>query len=355
MRPTRALTRRGTAALLTLATAATLALAGCSGGDETSSSDASSSALASQDVASGTTLDATWPLTGLTANGGSSKKYPVLVTKIDNTPSAAPQHGLGSADMVVEELVEGGYTRLAVFFYSQLPDLVGPVRSMRASDIGIVTAADADIVTSGAANVTIRRIDNAGITWFTEGDKGFYRDSSRYAPYNLMDNLKETSTLAASKTAARPDDYLPWGTASENPKGTKATSLVASFGTHESDWVYKKGTYTNTNTNAASDDQFKADNVLVLRVKVGDAGYLDPAGNLVPETKFTGTGQAMLFSGGRMVKGTWHKNSLTSTVSLTTGSGKNATDMVVPAGHTWIELVPETGGSVASGSVSFSK
>ncbi len=39
---------------------------------------------------------------------------------------------------MVEELVEGGLTRLAVFFYSQVPDNAGPVRSMRASDIGIV-------------------------------------------------------------------------------------------------------------------------------------------------------------------------------------------------------------------------
>ena len=44
-----------------------------------------------------------------------------MVTKIDNTSSSAPQLGLGSADLVVEELVEGGMTRLAVFFYSDIP------------------------------------------------------------------------------------------------------------------------------------------------------------------------------------------------------------------------------------------
>ena len=42
--------------------------------------------------------------------------------------------------------------------------------------------------------------------------------------------------------------------------------------------------------------------MLVLRVEVGDAGYLDPAGNPVPETKLEGTGEAMLFHDGRLVQ-----------------------------------------------------
>ena len=32
------------------------------------------------------------------------------------------------------------------------------------------------MVTSGAAQVTINRIEDAGIPYFSEGDKGFYRD-----------------------------------------------------------------------------------------------------------------------------------------------------------------------------------
>ena len=44
-----------------------------------------------------------------------------MVLKMDNTYASAPQVGLGSADMVVEELVEGGITRLAVIYYSELP------------------------------------------------------------------------------------------------------------------------------------------------------------------------------------------------------------------------------------------
>ena len=108
------------------------------------------------------------------------------------------------------------------------------------------------------------------------------------------------------------------------------------------DCTLRDGGYVNENTYAADGDEFPADSVLVLRVKIGDAGYKDPAGNFVPETDFTGTGEAMLFHGGRMIKGTWAKKELTSALKLSTKNG----DLVVPAGHVWIELVPADGGNV---------
>ena len=49
--------------------------------------------------------------------------------------------------------------------------------------------------------------------------------------------------------------------------------------------------------------------MLVLRVREGDAGYLDPAGNTVPETLYFGKGPAMLFHKGQVVRGTWTKKS----------------------------------------------
>ena len=80
----------------------------------------------------------------------------------------------------------------------------------------------------------------------------------------------------------------------------------------------------------------------MLRVEVGDAGYTDPAGNPVPETKLEGTGPALLFHDGRLVRGTWSKDDLGSPIQLSTKAG----ELTVPAGHTWIELVPVDGGDV---------
>ena len=334
--------RTGAPALaLTLTLAASLLLAAC--GDD--KNDAEGDDPAAQPVAGGSELGQTWPLTGLDVSGDDSaaQQHPVMVVKIDNTHSSAPQVGLDSADLVVEELVEGGSTRLAAFFYSDIPDEVGPVRSMRASDIGIVSPVGGAMVTSGAASVTISRIQEAGIQYFAEGDEGLYRDDSRSAPYNLMSDLSETTDAAATDEEGRPVDYLPWGDAEDLPAGQPAKNIAASFsGGHTTSWRFDGDGYVNDNSYADPAAPFPADTVLVLRVEVGDAGYTDPAGNPVPETKLEGTGQAMIFHGGRLVRGTWSKADLDSPIELSTKAG----ELTIPAGHTWIELIPVDGGNV---------
>jgi hypothetical protein len=323
--------------------ATSLLLVGCGGDDKSDETTP-----AAQKVAGSEQLASTWPLTGLPVSGDeeAAQDHPVLVTKMDNTAASSPQVGLGSADMVVEELVEGGLTRLAAFYYSELPSRVGPVRSMRASDIGIVSPIDGTVVTSGAAATTINRIKGAGIQYFAEGAKGISRDSARHAPYNLFADLSQVSKEAAGDTT-RPDDYLPWGDEKDFPQGQPAKTISAIFGGgHTTSWKYDGKGYVNQNTYAAQGDQFPTDTVLVLRVPVGDAGYRDPAGNPVPETKLTGKGAALLFHDGRLVRGTWKKNDLKSALTLSTKAGK----LDVPAGHTWIELVP-----AANGNVTFAK
>jgi DUF3048 family protein len=81
----------------------------------------------------------------------------------------------------------------------------------------------------------------------------------------------------------------------------------------------------------------------VLSVPVGDAGYNDMAGNSVPETQFEGSGPALLFHDGRMVKGTWNKSALDANVTLKTDAGDK---LKVPAGNVWIELLPQTSGGL---------
>jgi hypothetical protein len=313
-------------------------LAGCGG--DSSESPAAEEAPQGQSTAAGATLSGQWPLTGLPADGA-APKHPVMVVKIDNTSSSSPQVGLGEADLVTEELVEGGATRLAVFYYSQVPPKVGPVRSFRASDIGIVQPADAVLVASGGAGPTVRRVQAADIKTVTEGGTGYFRDAGRSSPYNLFMDLPR---LAGSlKAPAPPENYLPWGSEADFPKGQPAKSFAAQFsGGHTTSWRYQGGEYVNLNSNAAEGDQFTPATVLVLRVRVGDAGYRDPAGNPVPETKFTGEGEAMVFHDGQLVRATWSKRGLGAPVQLETKAG----DLTLPPGKVWMELVPEQGGTV---------
>lgn len=317
-----------------------LVLAGCAQGDpEAMGPDGLGEPGAAASTDSG---PAVWPYTGLPATDGDVTR-PLLVVKIDNTRSSSPQVGLSRADLVVEQLVEGGETRLAVFFQTDLPDEVGPVRSMRATDLGIVPADDSTIVTSGAATPTLDRIRAAGIGFVEEGAAGIYRDAGRRSPYNVFADLVEIEDAVASD-GVRAVDYLPWGSSDAYGAGTPAVEVDARFSTaHTTSWeLLDDQRYHPTTSHAAEDDDFVADTLVVLDVEVVDAGYLDPAGNTVPESQLEGTGTATVFHAGRAVDAEWTKASPAASLELTTDEGP----LLVPPGRTWIELLPTTTGSL---------
>ncbi len=311
-----------------------LALAGCSGDDLLDKNS-------SQEESEGATLSRTSPLTGevLSEQPG----HPILTIKVDNSGSAQ-QVGLGKADLVVEELVEGGTTRLATFFYSSLPPRVGPVRSMRATDVGIVSPLKAVLVASGAAAPTWRVVRKAKIKTVTERNgRGYFRGPGA-APYNLFMDVKKL--VKPMKPLQRvPEPYLPFGD-EPLPKGKPAKRFTAAFSqAADSNFVYRGKRYVTTDAYFRKGDAFVADTVLVLRVKVRPAGYTDPAGFPVPETRFTGRGPATVFHQGRRVEATWVKKGLEAPMTLQ-AQGK---DLELPPGKVRIELVPRSGGSLRVG------
>ncbi|MGH8869997.1 MAG: DUF3048 domain-containing protein [Actinomycetes bacterium] len=285
------------------------------------------------------------PLTGEVAKSGIPDR-PALVVKVDNTSSAEPQIGLGRADLVVEELVEGGATRLAAFYQSRLPGDVGPVRSMRTSDAGIVAPTEGVLVASGAAGVVTRAIRDAGIPTATEGAPGFSRDGARPAPYNLVVDPKALIKGLDDPPGPPGTPYLPWATsdsATPAASGKRVTSAQVTFSPAQTTrWGYTQGQgWTRENGLSAVGDSFVADQLLVLRVTTKDAGYRDPAGNPVPETVTTGEGRAVLLLGDRRVNAAWEKASEEEPFRLATKSGE---ELTLPPGNTWIELVPKEGG-----------
>ena len=308
--------RRTFAAASTLA-ALSLVLAACGGDDEPEKSD-SSEPTEAVSTANALTLNGQWPLTGEKLEGD-LPEHPVYVVKIDNTSSSAPQLGLDQADMVVEEQVEGGLTRLAAFFYENTPDIVGPVRSMRATDIGIVSPVDAR-----ARRRRRCRPDQAA------DRRGEHRRRS----------VSRTRTCSATTAGRRPTTCsLTWPTSprtrpragsrrrprtsssatptSRTPRRS-ARSAHEFSGAHTTDWVYQNGHWVRTNSNAESGHDFQVDNVLILRVREGDAGYKDPAGNPVPETLFFGKGDAVLIVGDKALPIRWSKKDRSSDLELTT-------------------------------------
>jgi hypothetical protein len=261
--------------------------------------------------------------------------------KVDNSAGARPQDGLSAADLVVEELVEGGLTRLAAMYYSALPRAIAPVRSVRTSDIGIVAPTGGVLVGSGGARRVLTTLHNAGLTVVTEGARGFSREQSRRAPYNVV---VDPTKLMAEVTKLHPptQSYLPW--ASDGAKltpGASASSVTVRFSAaHTTRWAWTGARWRRVDDSAAEGDRFMPDNLLVLRVALRDAGYRDPAGNPVPETVLAGSGDAILLTKGQSFKARWSKSGADRPLAFTDSSG---TSLLIPPGRTWIELVPKTG------------
>lgn len=284
------------------------------------------------------------PLTGVPSNS----QQTILAVKIPNTPEARPQAGLGHADMVVEELVEGGMTRLAAYFQSDLPGRVGPVRSGRDSDIGMAQPLRAVIVASGSEPGVAQNIRNHGVRYVEESE-GYSRDHSRIAPYNLFVNLGFLGQKFATTPPTPP--LLPFAppNTTANASGTaSATSLSVRYGADRtSTFAFTNGKYVPTNGFAADGDGFAADTIVVIRVHELDAGYKDPAGNFVPEAQTSGSGQLFVLHNGMAVAGGWTKASTGDPYKFVTAQGA---PMTIPAGRVWIELAPDDG---SGGAVSF--
>src|SRR5437899_753079 len=148
----------------------------------------------------------TYPLTGIRATDAARLNRPVLVVKVDNAPLARPQAGLDSADVVFEEVVEGGITRLLAAYQSHDAPLVGPVRSVRPIDPQIVTPLHGLFAYSGGApkfQALIRHAPVLDVGY--DADPGaYYRDRSRVAPHNLMSSTGALYRLASGQAAPPP-------------------------------------------------------------------------------------------------------------------------------------------------------
>ena len=129
-----------------------------------------------------------WSLTGL-PGPEDAQIQPIVVVKIENDPVVRPQTGLDRADLIFEELVEGGMTRFAVVYQSDLPDEVGPVRSVRHVDVAIAEPIADAFVFSGGAKRTMKFVKRkipTTISVVNEGAPGMYRKSDIPAPHNIF-------------------------------------------------------------------------------------------------------------------------------------------------------------------------
>jgi hypothetical protein len=279
------------------------------------------------------------PLTGLVDPSGSVLTRPALTVKIENTPEALPQWGVDQADVVYEEIVNGGITRLAAIFNSQAPAKVGPVRSVRPTDTQVVWPLGGVFAYSGGAAYAIASISTAPVKLIDESAAGtaMYRDPNLYAPHNLF--AVASSLFAFKGTPTPPPALFSYRKTTQKPVGAKVASFVVPFPSiYSVTWTWNATTTSWDRTLFGKADvtgtgvRESPKNVVVMFVN-----YVNGIGTMASYANLQGSGPVSIFSDGKEVQGTWSRGpSKADVIQYKTAAG--ATIALTP-GQTWVELL----------------
>lgn len=318
---------------------APLLLAACSGGDDKGAGDRSAAQVT-------TTLAPFAPLTGLPLTDQARLARPALVVKVENAPASRPQSGLDLADVVYEEIVEGGITRFLAVFHSTDAEVVGPVRSLRPSDPDIIAPFGGLFAYSGGIPnfIDILRktpgITDVGVDLLDEGpDKPYTRRAGRSAPNNLYTSTAKLYAKAprtGTRSPGRFADFLPAGQAFTGADATSGVNVTATVGITTVAYNYDSEAMTYRRSGLVEGSGVAAPtNVVVQFTSYQETDETDLTDTTVEKAVTVGSGEAIVLSGGMAVRGRWSKSSATDYTTYTDASG--APIRLAP-GRTWVEL-----------------
>jgi hypothetical protein len=279
-------------------------------------------------------------LTGLIGANGK-----VLAVKFDDTTYAHPQEGVESADVVIVTQVEAGLTRLMGIYSSQYPEVLGPIRSARISDIDILAQfGKVGFLYSGAQS-KLRPVLSASNLVNLSAERNppsiYFNDPERTAPYAMM--VKPILLLPKADDVVNATS-IGW---SHGKKSTFAIP-VASATIRWPNAVYKaiwnKETkrflleHDNKPNMASSSIQLGSPMMVIQLVSIKPSEYGDKFGGVTPKTTVTGNGTGYLLRNGTVTKVEWSRPTAESPTSWTLEDGKEAT---FQRGQVWMFLTDQ--------------
>lgn len=293
---------------------------------------------------------------------GRAPERAALAVKIDNTDPGRPPTGLTRADVVFEEMVEGGLTRLLAVYQAEDPRTVGPVRSARSTDLSILAELGRPLFAWSGANPTFAAaVEAADIidVGVRAAPDAYRRSADRRAPYNLFATTGLLRDAAAGDPAAStpPDPLFPYR-AVDVPLSGRGVRPAIGFRTVDGGPLATRIEWTWDAAGAAwsrrqdgtphvdSDGRpVRVANVIVRITPYRDSGVRDSRGAVVPEAAAVGEGDAWLLSDGRAQPGRWHKQSPGAPTTYTDAGGS---PLRLTPGPTWVEVLPPGAGLVVT-------
>jgi hypothetical protein len=254
----------------------------------------------------------------------------VLAVKIDNIVNARPQTGLTHADIVYVLPVEGGLSRFLAVFSSRYPPVIGPVRSAREDDLELLRQFGRPAFAYSGATATLlpyiqrtARIVNlySGIT------RGYYRDNSRIAPYNLYAHTRQLLAQARGASKAR-DIGFRFGPPPPGGKATRAASVSYPAASFRFTWSPAKGRWLvsmdGTPARTTDGGRLSPATVVIQHTTVRTSRFLE-YGKPPPYAESVGSGTALVLRDGKAWATHWSRPNANAGTTFTTASGQRMT------------------------------
>lgn len=292
----------------------------------------------------------TSPINGLPVEDADLLERRLVAVKIDNHANARPQSGIDQANAIVEVPVEG-ITRFIALFHDTDATYLGPVRSGRPTDGKFLNPLGAVFAISGGQDWVLAGIRNQGVEIIGEVPPAMFRVRSRFAPHNLYADTTALRAIADDRGYAN-DPPPPLFQFGELPAGSESVGQIEmNFGNgFVVAWVYDRpsgrylrffnGTEAELIDEEGETSPLAADTLVVMLA----TRFIEqaPAGaTSVPAVDTVGEGQAYVFAGGRMVEGTWSRESSDDVIMFEDEQGD---PLPVPPGFIWMSIVPEQNG-----------
>ncbi|HXY44016.1 MAG TPA: DUF3048 domain-containing protein [Acidimicrobiales bacterium] len=289
------------------------------------------------------------PLTGTPAPKGRVPRRPALGVKIGNDPSSRPQTGLPDADIVYEEMAEGGITRYLAIFQCHAPPVIGPVRSVRWDDWHILQSYGHPML---AFSGGIQPWDDevASLPWLFDasGSEGptvsaYYRTTNRVPPWNYYTSGAGLWALDSNHTPPPQQfSYSKQPPAGAKPAVGITIEYFASGSTVQWRWSASAHAWMRSVGGEpdvdVSGSQLQATNVIVETVATEPGPYNESGPDSPDVESITeGSGKAWVLTDGKAEVGTWN---CPAYGDLTQYRFDNGQTMTLQPGNTWVELVP---------------
>jgi hypothetical protein len=263
--------------------------------------------------------------------------------KIDNVGPARPQTGIGAADVVYVEQVEGGLSRLMAVFATTLPKAVGPVRSARESDLELLRQFDEPTLAfSGVQHKLLPLVRRAPLRAESpdEAADAYYRGTGKPAPHNLYVRPGELLPSAPGKAALTTGfRYGPAPSGGGTPETARTVRYPSARFTFRWSAARERWLVSMDGTPAETTDggRLAPATVVVQHVRIRSSQYHDRLGNSTPYTETVGSGKAEVLRDGRSFDATWSRPAATDGTTFTAPDGS---PVDFADGQVWVVLAP---------------